>query len=133
VTRQQIGKGITIAAVSLIFLAYSNFVPTSLSSDMIADYVKNHFVREVTFGLALAVITIWSCWITENRRQYVRTGILGSIVVMPFWVATFFGWSTGGLAEVWGGEISNETAYALHGTQVIAFYLGLLIMLPQEH
>lgn len=132
ITKQRIGKCFAIAALSLIFLAYSNFVSTSLSSEMIADYVENHFVREVIFGIALAVMAVWSCWKAEDMQQYTRTAILGSIVVLPFWIATLFGWSTDGLSDVWGGDISNQSAYALHGTQVVTFYIGLVLMLPKR-
>jgi hypothetical protein len=132
VTRQGIGKGMIILALSLLIFAYSNFVPTSLASDMIADYVKNHFVREVIFGITLTVMAIRSCWKTQGRERYLATAVLGSIVVLPFWLATVFGWSTDGLAEVWGEDLSKQSAYLLHGSQVTLFYLGLLLLFPPK-
>jgi len=56
--RQKIGRAIVILALALLFFAYSNFLPTSLSNDLIADYVKNHFIREVIFGVVLAALAI---------------------------------------------------------------------------
>lgn len=34
----------------------------------------------------------------------------------------------GGMSEVWGDAISANGAYALHIPQVVAFYLGLVLL-----
>jgi len=122
------GRILVVVSIGLMFLAYSNFVPTSLSSNQIADYVKNHFVREVIFGLTLAVYTIVLAFGAMTMDQWIRIAIVGSIVVLPFWIAALFGWSTGGIAEVWGDRINPNGAYMLHGPQVLLFYLGLAIL-----
>jgi len=128
--RQMIGRVIVILAFSLLFFAYSNFLPTSLSSELIADYVKNHFIREVIFGAVLAAIGIKLSLRVETMKQWTTLAIIGSIVVLPFWVGFVLGWATDGLAEVWGGAIDENGAYFLHGPQLVGFYIGLVLMLP---
>lgn len=123
-----LGKILVIAGIALMFLAYSNFVPTSLSTPKLADYIKNHFVREVIFGLALACLTIYLTVIAADPSDWIKVAALGSIVVLPFWIASLFGWSTGGLHEVWGENINPRAAYVLHGAQVALFYGGLVIL-----
>jgi len=120
-----IGKALSILAIGLMFLAYSNFIPTVFPSDQVADYVKNHFLREIIFGLTLAITAIVSIarWVPQKSLKV--PFILGSIVVLPFWIASAFGWSTGGLSEVWGDNIEPASAYMLHGPQVLIFYLGM--------
>lgn len=122
------GRVLVIGALALIFLAYSNFAPTALSSELIADYVKNHFVREILFGLVLASWAIYLTMRDLTPSRFRMIAFLGTVVVSPFWIAAAFGWSTGGLAEVWGGEIDAGAAYMLHGTQTAAFGLGLVLI-----
>lgn len=128
--RQKIGRVIVILALALLFFAYSNFLPNSLSNDLIADYVKNHFIREVIFGVVLAGLAIRLSLRVQSTKDWITLGILGSIVVLPFWIATLFGWSTGGLAEIWGGAIDENGAYFLHVPQVALFFLGWVLMYP---
>ncbi len=123
-----IGKILIVTGIALMFLAYSNFLPTSLSTPKLADYVKNHFVREVIFGLALACLTIYLTINTSSTHEWLKVAVLGSIVVLPFWVASAFGWSTGGLQEVWGDNIKPNAAYMLHGTQTALFYIGVGVL-----
>ena len=122
------GKALLIGSIALIFLTYSNFGPTALASDQIADYVKNHFVREIIFGWALAALTIRKSISAESRGQLLEVALWGSIVVLPFWIANLFGWSVGGLTEVWGASIRADDAFVVHGAQVALFYTGLAFM-----
>lgn len=124
----KIGQTLVIASLSLLFVAYSNFVPTSLGSDNIADYVKNHFVREIIFGIALTIWAIRLALLPKDKLPFLHLLILGSVVVFPFWIAAAFGWSVGGMEEVWGKAIEASTAYTLHGVQVGLFILGLLLI-----
>ena len=121
-------KALTISSICLLFLAYANFGPTSLSADQIADYVKNHFVREIIFGLFLSAWCIYLIVFARELEQLRMIALIGSIVVLPFWIATFCGWSTGGLADVWGENINANAAYWLHGVQTAGFYLGLILL-----
>ncbi|MFK8041103.1 hypothetical protein [Congregibacter sp.] len=123
-----LGKTLICAAMGLLFAAYANFAPTALQSPLIADYIKNHFVREIVFGLALAAWTISSTLSANSQRDVLAIVIAGSIVVVPFWVATTLGWTTGGLADVWGDSIDDKDAYALHTSQVVLFALGLVLL-----
>jgi len=126
--QHKIGQVLVIGALSLLFLAYSNFIPTALQSNEIADYVKNHFVREVLFGLAL---TIWAIKLALSPKEsfpFKQLLILGTIIISPFWIAYLFGWSTGGMEVVWGETISPNAAYALHGSQVVLFMIGMLLL-----
>lgn len=122
------GRVLVIAGISLLFVAYANFVPTALSSELVADYVKNHFVREILFGIFLAAWTIRLALQPVNARGISILAAIGSIVVLPFWIASLFGWSVGGMSEVWGDAIGPEAAYLLHGSQVVMFYLGLVLL-----
>ncbi len=122
------GKLLAGLSVALIFLAYSNFAPTALSSDLIADYVKNHFMREIIFGLFLATVTIVLIIRANTRNAIPQILVGGSVVILPFWIAFLFGWSTGGMTDVWGDSIDANAAYMLHGTQMVGFYLGLALM-----
>ncbi len=128
--RQKIGRVFVIVALALLFFAYSNFLPNSLSNELIADYVKNHFIREVIFGVVLAGLAIRLSLRVQSAKDWIALGILGSIVVLPFWIASLFGWSTGGLAEIWGGTIDENGAYYLHVPQVVLFFLGWMLMYP---
>lgn len=122
------GRTLVIVSIALMFLAYSNFAPTALSSDQIADYVKNHFVREIIFGVALAVWAIRTALRPVTRSSLVRLVVIGSIVVLPFWIASMFGWSTGGIEMVWGDKIQANGAFLLHGPQTVMFYLGIVVL-----
>ena len=124
----KIGRALVVISIGLLFLAYSNFAPTALSSDIVADYVKNHFVREVIFGVALAAWTIRLALQPLDATRWKQLAIAGSIVILPFWIAALFGWSVGGMEEVWGGSVGPAGAYALHGPQVVMFYLGLALL-----
>lgn len=123
-----IGRILVISGISFMFIAYSQFIPTSLSTPLIAGYVKNHFIREVTFGLTLACMTIYLTFNAKNIYDCRRVAALGSIVVMPFWVAWTFGWSTGGISDVWGDSISPNGAYMIHVPQISLFLSGLLFL-----
>lgn len=129
----KIGRIFVILSLSLLFLAYSNFAPTSLQSDSIAGYVKNHFVREIIFGV---VLTVWAIQLALKPIDIFplkQLTIIGSTIVFPFWIAVLFGWSTQGLAKVWGEAINASAAYILHSTQVGLFLFGLvLIYLAKE-
>ncbi len=126
-----IGRVLVILSLALLFFAYSNFLPTSLSNDLIADYVKNHFIREVIFGVVLAALAIGLSLLVQTTRQWLALGGLGSVVILPFWIGAMLGWSTGGLAEIWGGAIDENGAYYLHIPQVVFFYLGWMLMFPR--
>ncbi|MCF6433732.1 hypothetical protein [Leisingera sp. MMG026] len=123
-----LGRILIISGISFMFIAYSQFIPTSLSTPLIADYVKNHFIREVTFGLTLASITIYFTFKAQTLQDWRRVSILGTIVVIPFWVAWTFGWSTGGISEVWGDSISPNGAYMIHVPQITLFFSGLAVL-----
>ena len=127
---QRLGRILTVGALGFLFFAYLNFAPTSLSSSQIADYVKNHFVREMIFGIALTAWTIRLALQPLDVEGWKRVAGLGSVVVLPFWIASLFGWSTGGMAEVWGDAVPPAVTYALHGTQVACFYAGLFLLRP---
>jgi len=126
--QMKIGRLLVVVSIGLLFLAYSNFAPTALSSAKVADYVKNHFVREIIFGAALAAWTIRLALQPIDATRWRQIAVLGSIVILPFWVAALFGWSTGGIEEVWGESLGPGGAYALHGPQVVMFYLGLALL-----
>ena len=98
----KIGRILVILSLSLLFLAYSNFAPTALQSDTIEGYVKNHFVREIIFGIALTVWAIKLALQPITTLPFKQLALIGSIVIFPFWIAVLFGWSTQGLAKVWG-------------------------------
>lgn len=114
-----------IGSVALLFVAYSNFLPTALSSDQVPDYVKNHFLREVIFGVTLAIWTIRVALLPADSSSWTTIAVVGSVVILPFWVASLFGWSVGGMEAVWGESIGPDAAYLLHGSQVVMFYAGL--------
>jgi hypothetical protein len=121
----KLGRLLLIAGIGLLFVAYLNFVPTALSSGQVADYVKNHFVREIIFGVFLAGWTIRLALQPVHSLRLGLLGVIGSVVILPFWIASLAGWSVGGMSEVWGDAIGPEAAYLLHGSQVVMFYLGL--------
>ena len=123
-----LGRILVVAAISLLFLAYSNFAPTALSSPEIADYVKNHFVREMLFGVTLSAWAIILALSPLSNRRIVMLGFIGSIVVLPFWIASLFGWSTDGLQSVWGEDLRPNSAYFLHGPQLGLFYVGMALI-----
>lgn len=122
------GQILIILSLSLLFLAYSNFGPTALTNERIVGYVKNHFVREIIFGLALTIWTIKLTLLPKDKLPFNQVAILGSVVVFPFWIAFLFGWSDQGLAEIWGKAIDSNTAYILHTSQVVLFLIGLLLI-----
>jgi len=124
----KIGQALVIGAISLLFLAYANFAPTALQSNEVAGYVKNHFVREIIFGIALAIWTIKLTLAPKEKQSIQWIAIVGAIVIFPFWIAVLLGWSTQGLEKVWGDAIDSSAAYILHSTQVALFLLGLLLM-----
>ena len=50
--------------------------------------------------------------------------------MLPFWIAALFGWSTGGIAAVWGETVWPGVTWTLHGLQVLCFYVGLYLLWP---
>ena len=126
--KYKIGQIFLIASLSLLFVAYSNFVPTSLGSEHIADYIKNHFVREIIFGIALTIWTIRLALLPKEKLPFKQVALLGSIVIFLFWIAVAFGWSVGGMEQVWGEAIDASAAYGLHGVQVGLFIIGLALV-----
>lgn len=128
--QQRIGRVLVVGALGFLFFAYLNFAPTSLSSPQIADYIKNHFVREMLFGIVLTAWTIGLALRPLDVVGWKRVAALGTVVVSPFWIASLFGWGTGGMAEVWGDAVPPAVTYALHGLQVACFYLGLFLLRP---
>ncbi len=118
---------VTIGLLTLPF-AYSNFLPTALSSNALADYIKNHFIREVIFGVTLVAWTIILTFKPLNRANFRKIAIFGSVVVLPFWIARAFGWSVGGMEAVWGEAIQASGAYALHVPQASLFFIGLALL-----
>ncbi len=128
------GRILIILAVLMMFGAYFNFAPTALSSDQIADYVKNHFVREMIFGSTLSIIVIRKVCNPINMVQVKKIVILGSAVILPFWIAVALGWSTEGIDRIWRGEISSTAAFALHIPQTLIFIVGVsLLCLSQRN
>ena len=67
---------------------------------------------------------------TLDTSGWLQLAGFGSAVVLPFWIATMFGWSTGGMSEVWGESVGASASYALHGVQTAAFYAGLALLWP---
>jgi len=123
-----LSKTLICLSIGLLFLAYANFGPTALGSDLIGGYTKNHFLREIIFGIALAVITIGLTIASQYKQDVLKIGWAGSVVVLPFWFAAALGWSTGGLEQVWGDQINADTAYILHGSVIAVFYCGVAIL-----
>jgi len=126
--KYKIGQILVILSLSLLFLAYSNFAPTALQNENIVGYVKNHFVREIIFGIALTIWTIKLTLLPKEKLPFKQVAILGSVIIFPFWIAFLLGWSDQGLAEIWGKAINSEAAYILHGSQVGLFLIGLLFI-----
>jgi len=71
------GQVLVILALSLLFLAYSNFAPTALQNENIVGYVKNHFVREIIFGIALTIWAIKLALLPKERLPFKQLDILG--------------------------------------------------------
>ncbi|MEP2989763.1 MAG: hypothetical protein ABJN65_01030 [Parasphingorhabdus sp.] len=126
--RAKIGRTFVIVGLLTLPFAYSNFLPTALSSYALPDYVKNHFIREVMFGVTLVVWTISLAIRPLNISNLKKIALLGSAVVLPFWIARAFGWSVGGMEAVWGEAIKPSGAYALHIPQALFFYVGLALL-----
>ena len=117
------GRVLTITSVSLLFLAYSNFAPNALTSDIV-PYLKNHLIREFVFGVSLTVFTIYLATRPPSYRRCHLVFLVGSIVVLPFWIGAAFGFVTQGMEQAWQGNADSTTAYLLHGPQVVLFYCG---------
>lgn len=122
------GRILLITSLLFMFFAYSNFAPTALSSELLADYIKNHFIREMIFGLTLSSTVIIFACLPIDRKRYLRIALFGCFAVLPFWVGASFGLSTGGIEAVWGEEITERDAYLLHGPQTSLFLISLLIL-----
>ena len=122
-----VGRVLTIASISFLLLAYSNFGPNALTNPDIVPYLKNHLVREFVFGAFLALTTIYLVIRPIDLNRWKLIALLGTIVVAPFWVAASFGFVTQGMEGVWQGNMRGN-AFVLHGSQVGGFYLGLLML-----
>ena len=122
------GRIFCIFGLALLYFAYWNFARQSFKSKAIGDYVKNHFVREIIFGSFLSAYAIHLTLGDMVPIQLLQLGVVGSVVVLPFWIAAAFGWVSGGLSDVWNGAIDESAAYKLHGTQTVTFYFGLALL-----
>jgi hypothetical protein len=62
------------------------------------------------FGVALAAWTIRLALEPIDAGRCAKLAALGSIVILPFWVAALAGWSVGGIEKVWGSPIRPRAA-----------------------
>ena len=123
------GRLLAIASVGFLLLAYSNFGPNALTNPEITPYLKNHLIREFTFGISLTLMTIYLLVGPITRIRWKTIAFLGTIVVSPFWIAASFGFVTQGMHGAWQGESTTDTtALTLHGAQVVGFYVGLVLL-----
>ena len=112
-----------------LLLAYSNFAPNVLTNPDIIPYLKNHLIREFTFGVSLTLFSIFLIVRPIDLQRWKLIALLGTVVMSPFWIAASFGFVTQGMHETWQGQgTSDVTALTLHGSQVIGFYAGLALI-----
>ena len=69
----------------------------------------------------MSALAIFLLYQPMNFQQWILVAALGSIVVLPFWIAALFGWTTGGMQLAWQGEIEQLSACILHGSQTLIF------------
>ena len=53
----------------------------------------------------MSALAIFLLYQPMTFQQWILVAALGSIVVLPFWIAALFGWTTGGMQLAWQGEI----------------------------
>ena len=126
--RKNIGKTFVIIGLMFLPFAYSNFALTAFPSDALPDYIKNHFIREIIFGITLTVGTIFLTLKPLSLKTFKQITLFGSIVVLPFWVSWLLGWTVGGMEAVWGNTIALNDAYFIHIPQVLFFFAGLALL-----
>ena len=89
--------------------------------------MKNHFVHEIIFGSVLSALAIFLLYQPMNFQQWILVAALGPIDVLQFWIAALFGWTIGGMQLAWQGEIESRSAYILHGSQTLIFFVGIVL------
>ena len=76
----------------------------------------------------MSALAIFPLYQPMNFQQWILVAALGSIVVLPFWIAALFGWTTGGMQLAWQGEIEQLSACILHGSQTLIFFVGIVLL-----
>lgn len=123
------GRILAILSLGFLLLAYSNFAPNALTNPDIIPYLKNHLVREFTFGISLTLFAIFLIVRPIDLQRFKLITFFGTVIVSPFWIAASFGFVTQGMHDTWQGKgTSDLTALTLHGSQVIGFYIGLALI-----
>ncbi len=126
-----IGKIITGLAIVSLFISYTQLIPVAFTNESLADYIQNHMIREIIFGSTLAIWTLLFLFKPLSHHTFKYIAILGSVIVLPFWVGFLFGWSTDGIDAVWGDSVAPKASYIYHAVQTVIFYLGLLLLWTQ--
>lgn len=127
--RDWLGRALVALSAAGVFYSFVRFGPAALGSADLADYTKNHIVRELVFGCGLGMYVILLCAVGRSLRDYWATLVLGALIAIVFWVGTVSGYGTDGMGQVWQGlEVTSRDAYNFHVPQTVLFVIGALLM-----
>jgi len=76
----------------------------------------------------MSALAIFALYQPMNFQQWILVAALGSIVVLPFWIAALFALDDRRHATAWQGEIEPHSAYILHGSQTLIFFVGIVLL-----
>ena len=93
-----------------------------LSADL-AIYVKNHAIRELTYGIALSAGTAWLLRQPLDSRSAAWALFLSGASVFGFWLGLFALSGLEGVDTIFPGGTAR-LAFSLHGPQLAAWLLA---------
>lgn len=127
--RDRLGRALVALSAAGIFYSFIRFGPAALGSPDLADYTKNHIVRELAFGSGLGVYVILLCVVGRGLRDYWVTLALAALIAVVFWVGAASGYGTDGMEQVWQGiGVTSRDAYDFHVPHTLVFVAGALLM-----
>ena len=121
----RIGQGFMLLMTALTVFSILYFASVSLERADLADYIRNHFVREILWGLTLSGVV---ASLTLQARSAALAALFGGLLVAPFWLGYLGGIGKSEIGAVWGDTAAPTDSLMLHATQVVLFGLGAFLM-----
>ena len=124
----RIGQALTLLSVAVTVFSILYFAAAALGREEIADYIRNHFVREIVFGLTLCAATAWLALRRPAGGGIGLLALLGGLLVAPFWIGVAAGIGNREIAAIWGDLAGPSDSFALHTVQAALMLLGVALM-----
>jgi hypothetical protein len=117
------GAWLLMAALLLNLVSYLSWGRAIRTGDL-SQYVRNHAVRELVYGVSLTVIAGLALFAPQHPGSRVLLTMASGGSVLGFWVGLGVIGGLSGIDRVFPGQ-SPAYAFALHGPQLLLWGAGL--------